>query len=126
MTIFPSKSVLLATCLMLLGSAPAAARDARNVVIVTIDTLRADHLACYGYDRIKTPNIDQLAKTGVQFANALTPVPITLPAHTALMRQRARFRRHDSCPSAAAQRILDCGIHRVGGSRFALRLEPGL
>ena len=70
---------------MFLGSVPAAAREARNVVVVTIDTLRADHLACYGYDRIKTPNIDQLARTGVRFANATTPVPITLPAHTALM-----------------------------------------
>jgi arylsulfatase A-like enzyme/Flp pilus assembly protein TadD len=85
MTSFPSKALLLATCLMFLGSGPAAAREAHNVVVVTIDTLRPDHLACYGYDRIKTPNIDQLARTGIRFANAMTPVPITLPAHTALM-----------------------------------------
>ncbi|HXH50119.1 MAG TPA: sulfatase-like hydrolase/transferase [Terriglobia bacterium] len=82
---FPSRALLLATCLMFLGSVPAAAREARNVVVVTIDTLRADHLACYGYNQIKTPNIDQLARTGVRFSNAMTPVPITLPAHTALM-----------------------------------------
>jgi arylsulfatase A-like enzyme/lipopolysaccharide biosynthesis regulator YciM len=82
---FPSRAWLLATCVMLIGSVPAAAREARNVVVVTIDTLRADHLACYGYNRIKTPNIDQLAGTGVRFANAFTPVPITLPSHTVLM-----------------------------------------
>ncbi|HET9178030.1 MAG TPA: sulfatase-like hydrolase/transferase [Terriglobia bacterium] len=82
MTSFPSRVFFLAACLMLVGS---AAQAARNVVVVTIDTLRADHLACYGYDRIKTPAIDQLARTGIRFANAFTPVPITLPAHTALM-----------------------------------------
>lgn len=70
---------------MLAGSAPCTVRAAPNVVVVTIDTLRADHLACYGYGRIKTPHIDQLASTGIRFANAFTPVPITLPAHTALM-----------------------------------------
>jgi arylsulfatase A-like enzyme/Flp pilus assembly protein TadD len=82
---FASRAFFLAACLMLAGSATSAAPAAPNVVIVTIDTLRADHLACYGYDRIKTPNIDQLARTGIRFANAFTPVPITLPAHTALM-----------------------------------------
>src|SRR6266700_6596197 len=55
-----------------------------NVVFITIDTLRADHLGCYGYSRIETPNIDALARAGVRFTQAHTPVPITLPAHTAI------------------------------------------
>jgi membrane-anchored protein YejM (alkaline phosphatase superfamily) len=44
-----------------------------NVVIITIDTLRADHLGCYGYKRIRTPNIDALASSGVRFERAYTP-----------------------------------------------------
>ncbi|MCI0350235.1 MAG: sulfatase, partial [Acidobacteriales bacterium] len=54
-------------------------------MIITIDTLRADRLGCYGYRRIKTPNIDSLAADGIRFEKAYTPVPITLPAHAALL-----------------------------------------
>jgi arylsulfatase A-like enzyme/Flp pilus assembly protein TadD len=56
-----------------------------NVVLISIDTLRADHLGCYGDKQIQTPNIDQLAAEGTRFAKAFTPVPITLPAHAALL-----------------------------------------
>jgi arylsulfatase A-like enzyme/Tfp pilus assembly protein PilF len=56
-----------------------------DVVLLTIDTLRADHLRCYGYDRIETPNLDAFAASADRFAFAYTPVPITLPAHTAIM-----------------------------------------
>ena len=62
-----------------------AADPPPNVVFITIDTLRADHLGCYGYSVIKTPNIDALAAEGARFQNAYTPVPITLPSHTAMM-----------------------------------------
>src|SRR5262249_7258152 len=55
-----------------------------NVVIITVDTLRADHLGCYGYKKIQTPNIDALAAAGTRFERAYTPVPVTLPAHTAI------------------------------------------
>ena len=64
--------------------AAAAPTPAPNVVVITIDTLRADHLGCYGYKDIKTPNIDALAQEGVRFERAYTPVPVTLPAHSAL------------------------------------------
>jgi arylsulfatase A-like enzyme/Tfp pilus assembly protein PilF len=53
-------------------------------VFITIDTLRADHLGCYGYKQIQTPNIDALAAQGARFERAYTPVPVTLPAHTAI------------------------------------------
>ncbi len=61
---------------------PAAAP---NVVLITIDTLRPDHLSCYGYDRLRTTNIDALAADGVLFEKAYTSVPITLPSHGALL-----------------------------------------
>ena len=63
----------------------AAGRPAYNVVLITLDTLRPDHLRCYGYDAIETPNIDRLAAQGARFTEAFTPVPITLPAHTSLL-----------------------------------------
>ncbi|MEW5801403.1 MAG: tetratricopeptide repeat protein [bacterium] len=56
-----------------------------NVIIVTLDTLRADHLGCYGNTKIKTPYIDSLAKEGVRFSRTYTPVPVTLPSHTSIM-----------------------------------------
>ncbi|MGA1842912.1 MAG: sulfatase, partial [bacterium] len=56
-----------------------------NLLLITIDTIRADHLGCYGYKYIKTPNIDKLASEGVLFYNAFTPVPITLPSHSSMM-----------------------------------------
>jgi arylsulfatase A-like enzyme/Flp pilus assembly protein TadD len=55
-----------------------------NVVFITIDTLRADHLGCYGYKQIRTPNIDALASESARFERAYTPVPVTLPAHTVI------------------------------------------
>jgi len=62
-------------------AAPAAAP---NVVVITIDTLRADHIGCYGYKQIRTPNLDALAAEGARFERAYTAVPVTLPSHTVM------------------------------------------
>lgn len=59
--------------------------EIKNVVLISIDTCRADHLSCYGYRHPVTPNIDALAKQGVRFANAVSPVPMTLPAHCTML-----------------------------------------
>jgi arylsulfatase A-like enzyme len=56
-----------------------------NVFLITIDTLRADHVHCYGYGPIKTPALDKLAKEGVRFAQAFTPSPITNASHTNIL-----------------------------------------
>ncbi|MCK4873864.1 MAG: sulfatase-like hydrolase/transferase [Phycisphaerales bacterium] len=56
-----------------------------NVLIVSIDTLRADHVACYGNRSIDTPTLDGLAREGILCAQTITPVPSTLPAHSSLM-----------------------------------------
>jgi len=56
-----------------------------NVLLITLDTTRADRLGCYGYAKAKTPNLDALARNGVRFANAYTPVPLTLPAHASIL-----------------------------------------
>ena len=54
------------------------------VILVSVDTLRADHLPAYGYREVETPNLDALQRDSVTFDNALSPVPLTLPAHTSL------------------------------------------
>lgn len=56
-----------------------------NILLVTFDTTRADHIACYGYKQVKTPNIDRLAKRGCLFEKAFTSVPITFPSHSSML-----------------------------------------
>jgi arylsulfatase A-like enzyme/Flp pilus assembly protein TadD len=67
------------------AAAQTPAKPALNVVLITIDTLRADHVGCYGYKQIKTPNIDGLAKDGARFERAFAVVPVTLPSHTSML-----------------------------------------
>ena len=67
------------------AASASAPRPARSVLLVTIDTLRADRLGCYGDSRARTPRIDALAAAGTLFERAFTPVPITLPAHASLL-----------------------------------------
>lgn len=56
-----------------------------NVVLVSVDTTRADHLGCYGHPKIKTPNVDRLAAEGTRFAMCISSAPLTLPSHTTMM-----------------------------------------
>lgn len=55
-----------------------------NVVLITIDTLRADRLGCYGYKPAQTPNIDRIAAEGIMFTNAVSHVPLTRPSHATI------------------------------------------
>jgi arylsulfatase A-like enzyme len=55
-----------------------------NVIILSIDTLRADHLSCYGYPRITSPNIDAFAKNSVLFQKSISQAPLTVPAHMSI------------------------------------------
>lgn len=56
-----------------------------NVLLITLDTTRADHLGCYGYAPAKTPDLDRLAREGVRFSRAYCPAPLTLPSHVSIM-----------------------------------------
>src|SRR5258708_39181475 len=65
---------------------PGEEKPARpRVFLITIDTLRADHVHCYGYEGIRTPALDLLAEQGIRFAQAFTPSPITNSSHTSIM-----------------------------------------
>ena len=55
-----------------------------NLLVITIDTLRADHLGCYGYKKHTSPAIDALAKESVLFEHAYSSVPLTLPSHATM------------------------------------------
>jgi arylsulfatase A-like enzyme len=67
---------------------PSPKSSARNFVLITIDTLRADHVGAYGYTRARTPALDGLAARGVLFERAFAAAPITLPSHATLLTGR--------------------------------------
>jgi len=56
-----------------------------NIVLITIDTVRADRVGCYGYRQAHTPNLDALAREGVLFQTAVASVPLTLPSHCSIL-----------------------------------------
>ena len=81
-------SLLLLCCLSTILSAEGFAQTTASqpdVFLITIDTLRADHVHCYGYDKVETPALDGLAKDGIRFAQAFTPSPITNTSHTSIL-----------------------------------------
>ncbi|HEY1912950.1 MAG TPA: sulfatase-like hydrolase/transferase [Vicinamibacterales bacterium] len=68
-----------------LGHLPGGVKpSALNLLLVTLDTTRADRIHAYGFDGIATPNLDRLAREGVLFEEAVAPAPLTLPAHSSI------------------------------------------
>jgi choline-sulfatase len=67
------------------AAASSPAKTPPDVFLITIDTLRADHVHCYGYESIQTPALDGLARDGVRFTNAFTPSPITNTSHASIL-----------------------------------------
>ncbi|MAE69875.1 MAG: hypothetical protein CME06_05340 [Gemmatimonadetes bacterium] len=65
--------------------AEASSPSAPNLILISIDTLRADHLGCYGYERPTSPNIDRLARGGVRFERAYTTWPTSAPGHASML-----------------------------------------
>src|SRR5438067_11069167 len=71
--------------------ARASAPVSGPIILISIDTLRADHLPAYGYRKLRTPAIDALAADGVVFDRAYSHAPQTLPAHAALLSGQLPF-----------------------------------
>jgi choline-sulfatase len=82
----PLHAAIVIALLLLSGWLPARQTRPKppNLLIITIDTLRADHLECYGYKLIRTPRINALAVDGILVDKAYSPIPLTLPAHASL------------------------------------------
>ena len=78
-----SLALVLAAC-----GASAPAPLARRVILITCDTLRADHLGCYGFERPTSPNLDRFARESIVFDNAWSTAPKTTPAISALLTGR--------------------------------------
>lgn len=70
---------------------PGAAARKPNVLLITLDTTRADRIGAYGYKGASTPNLDRLAAAGVLFEQALSSAPLTLPAHSSLITGREPY-----------------------------------
>lgn len=66
--------------LWLSGCSKQSSGKRPNVILIVVDTLRADHVGCYGYERDTTVNIDKLAREGILFKNAISAAPWTLPS----------------------------------------------
>lgn len=81
--------ILLAGLVVVFGLLPACGgpegERPENVILISIDTLRPDHLGCYGYERPTSPLLDRIAEEGVLFADASSTSPWTLPAHASLL-----------------------------------------
>ncbi len=67
------------------GCAPKPPPRPKNVLLITIDTLRSDRLAAYGNPIVRTPTLDRLARDGAVFATAHSPIPLTLPSHASIL-----------------------------------------
>ena len=66
-------------------AAQSGSGEGRSVLLVTLDTLRADRLGCYGFRGAATPTLDALATGGVRFTDAMAAAPMTLPSHATIM-----------------------------------------
>ena len=76
---------VLLVAVVLWSCSRLTARPIRNVILISIDTCRADYLSCYGYPRKTTPNIDAIADAATLFENVISPVPLTLPSHCSML-----------------------------------------
>jgi arylsulfatase A-like enzyme len=75
---------LTAVLWCILAPSATAAGEPPPVILISIDTLRADHLSCYGYSKIRTPHLDSFAQGGTLFTRVEAQIPLTLPSHTSL------------------------------------------
>src|SRR5262252_3955215 len=130
---------VLSTTLAALGGwryARASAPVSGPIIVISIDTLRADHLPAYGYRTVKTPAIDALAADGVVFDRAYSHAPQTLPAHAALLSGQLPFetgvRDNVGFSIKPGERLLpqmlrDRGFTTAGVvSAYVLRKETGI
>lgn len=90
----------------LLLAAQAALGATPNILVVSVDTLRSDHLSGYGYERATSPNIDRLMAEGARFSDARTDEPLTAPALTTM--------------------LTSLKPHTHGATRNGLKMRPGL
>lgn len=124
-----------AAWLGLRGQVGGSAGTSPDILLLSIDTLRRDHVSAYGSSPVPTPNLDALAAAGVRFDDAVTPLPETAPAHSAMLTGRHPARTgvlsngHSLVPGyvTIAERLAEAGYARGAFvSSFALDARTGL
>ena len=78
-------TVFVAMPVALFATSPHGPKPRPNVILITIDTVRADHVGCYGAKHVQTPTLDSLAGDGIVFERAISQVPLTWPSHTVIL-----------------------------------------
>ena len=110
-------AVLLAAGLLLI-LAPGfygCGKKKPNILLITLDTTRADHLRCYGDQQIETPGLNELARNGILFEHAYSVAPLTLPAHLS-----TRPATYSQCSSGTGT----CGWQKKSHISFAGSSQP--
>lgn len=124
----PARAAAIACVLALASACGDGPRETappvtpRHLLLVTIDTLRADRVGAYGHGPARTPAIDGLAARGVRFTRAFATAPITLPSHASLMTGRyppTHRSRHNGMAVAAGVPTLAETLRRAGFSTAA-------
>jgi len=117
------------------NSVPAGSRGT-PVFLISIDTLRSDHLPAYGYAKVDTPNIDALRGDGILYEHAYSHCPLTLPSHTTVftgmlpadsgVRDNIGFQLDDKIQTLPA--VMKANGYSTGAavSAFVLRKETGI
>jgi tetratricopeptide (TPR) repeat protein len=125
--------IALASCR---GAFHGGASRTTPVILISIDTLRSDHLPAYGYGGVATPAIDALRADSILFERAYSHVPLTLPSHTSIftgelpadhgIRDNIGFHLSEKIPTLAS--VLKANGYATGGavSAFVLRRESGI
>ena len=111
--------VFFTLCCMLAGC--GGDREKTSVLLISIDSLRPDHLGCYGYNKNTSPAIDGLASDGMIFLNAVSTTSWTLPAHVSLFTSlfNSGHRVNDNSDRIDEQRIMLAEIFKAHGYRTA-------
>jgi arylsulfatase A-like enzyme/Flp pilus assembly protein TadD len=116
--------------------ATTASRERGPVIIISVDTLRADHLPMYGYDKVETPHLDALRGDSILFANAYSHVPLTLPSHATILTGllppnhgvRSNIGYHLRAETPSIPGLLKAAGYATGGaiSSYVLRGNTGI
>lgn len=131
-----AERLVLAAALLVSGCGAAPRASSPPVVLVTIDTLRADHLPAYGYRAVETPALEALRRDAILFENAYSHCPLTLPSHaslfTGLLPPRHGVRSNVGYRLAATHRTIAAALrergYATGGfvSSYVLRAATGI
>jgi arylsulfatase A-like enzyme/Flp pilus assembly protein TadD len=99
----------------------AASAHPASVVLISVDTLRADRLSCYGHSKVRTPHLDELARGGTLFSRVNSPAPLTLPAHMSLLSSTYPFRHgvEENGQQIAGGAVTLPGVLKTRGYRTA-------